>query len=236
MTASTDAALLTAPASIVRHYYLAMATPFVIDLITLCVYAAINGAPQILLPSLLISAAFLLAGVGIGAWFLIRPIRRLVAGEAAFAEIEHRLSNLPRNSAIVVGLLYAPMLAMRLLSHRLDITFGALLDPVAWPDVIASFTVGTSFNVVLTFFVVSAYLDPLCEFLFHKRHVNLGVFHGRFRRKVGMAVLFASFAGMILLTADIASYSGERLTSEPSSMSPPRSSARRSSTIGSRRP
>jgi class 3 adenylate cyclase len=214
MTASTDAAPLAAPASIVRRYYLAMAVPFAIDLVTLSVYAATNEAPQMLMPSVLMSALFMVVGVGIGAWFLIRPIRRFIAGEVAYTEIEHRLAHLPLASAIVVGVLYAPLLGLRLLSQRVDFTFGSLLDPVAWPDMVATFMVSTGFNVVLTFFVMSAYLGRLCEFLFETRGVNLGIFHRRFRHKVGLALLFASFAAMILLAADIASYSGPRLVRE----------------------
>lgn len=44
-----------------------------------------------------------------------------------------------------------------------SVTFGATLQQVAWPDVFANLTVGTGFNVVLTFFVVAAYLDHLCR-------------------------------------------------------------------------
>ena len=214
MTASTQAAPHVASAGILRRYYLAMAAPFLVDLITLVAYAAINRAPEILAPSVTLSAAFLLVGVGIGAYFLIRPVARFIAGEVPFSTIERRLSHLPRDSAIVAGLFYAPMLGLRLLSQQLDITFGALLDPVAWTDVVASFVVGTGFTIVLTFFVASAYLDRLCEHLFATRGVNLAVFHGRFRRKVGFALIFVSFAAMILLVGDIASYSGARLIRE----------------------
>ena len=72
----------------------------------------------------------------------------------------------------------------------------------------------TGFNFVLTFFVVSAYLDGLCAFLFRTRGVNISAFRGAFRRKVGLAVLFVSFAAMTLLAGDIASYEGDRLLRE----------------------
>jgi class 3 adenylate cyclase len=214
MTVSTQAATRTASAGILRRYYLAMAAPFAVDLVTLVTYVAINSAPQSLAPLATVSAAFLLVGVGIGAYFLIRPVARFMSGEVPFAGIEHRLSHLPRDSAIVVAVFYAPMLGLRLISPQLDITFGAMLDVVASIDIITSFAVGTGFIVVLTFFVVSAYLDRLCEHLFVTRGVNLGIFHGRFRRKVGFALIFVSFAAMILLVGDIASYSGPRLIRE----------------------
>lgn len=217
MTASTDAAPATAPASLVYRYYLAMSVPFLIDLFTLVVYCVLNEAPQVFLPSLAVSALFLVAGVGLGAWFLVRPIRLFIAGRIAFADIEFQLSRLPRHSALVIGVMYAPMVALRLLSHRLDITFGATLQQVAWPDVIANLTVGTGFDVVLTFFVVAAYLDHLCQQLFRTHGVNIAHFKGRFGRKVAMALLFVSFATMVLIVADVMSYSGDRLVSEVSS-------------------
>jgi methyl-accepting chemotaxis protein len=42
------------------------------------------------------------------------------------------------------------------------------------------------------------------------------VFRGVFRRRIGLAVLFVSFAAMTLLAGDIASYEGERLLREAS--------------------
>jgi class 3 adenylate cyclase len=214
MTASTDVASLPAPARLVHRYFLAMSVPFLIDLASLVAYAILNDAPQVLLPSIVVSAIFLAAGVGAGAWYLILPIRGFVQGRIAYADIERRLCNLPRHSALVVGLMYMPMIGLRLLSHRLDITFGATLQKSGWPDIVANLTVGTGFNVVLTFFIVSAYLDRLCEFLFATHGVNIGIFHGRFRRKVAMALLFVSFSTMVLIAADILSYEGDRLVRE----------------------
>ena len=101
---------------------------------------------------------------------------------------------------------YAPMIALRLLARRIGIDFGAMIEDPTWVDTVASFVVGTGFNVLLTFFVVSAYLDRLCEHMFETRGVNLGIFHGRFHRKITLALLFVAFAGMILLQRDIACY------------------------------
>lgn len=216
MNASTEAAPVPAPANLVHRYYLAMSVPFLIDVVSLVVYAALNDAPQVLLPSIAITAVFLAAGVGVGAWYLIRPISGFIEGRVAYSDVERRLCDLPRHSAFVICLMYVPMIALRLLSHRLDITFGATLQKVAWPDVIANLTVGTGFNVVLTFFIVSAYLDRLCEFIFETRGVNIGIFRGRFRRKIALALLFVSFSTMILIAADIMSYAGARLVREAS--------------------
>jgi class 3 adenylate cyclase len=214
MAAITEAALDQGSRHIVQRYYLAMAAPFAIDVATSAVYAAINAQPLTLLPMASVSALFLLLGVGVCAWLLIRPVQRFLNGELPFADIEQGLASLPRRSAIVVGCLYTPMLALRLLSPRIGITFGATIEVAAWIDTVCSFLVVTSFNIVLTYFIVSAYLEQLCDFLFRIRGVNIGIFRGAFRRKVGLAVLFVSFAAMILLAGDIASYDGARLLRE----------------------
>ena len=86
MTATSGAGIDRDSRTILRRYYLAMAVPFGIDLMTSAVYAAINAHPLSLLPLTAISAAFLLVGVGMGAWLLIRPIRRFLDGELAFAD------------------------------------------------------------------------------------------------------------------------------------------------------
>lgn len=216
MNASTDAASPMASARLVHRYYLAMSVPFLIDALTLAIYCILNDAPQVVLPSLTVSILFLVVGVGLGATFLIRPVRAFMDGRATFADVERPLSKLPRNSAIVIGAMYAPMVGLQLLSRSLDITLGAMLQQAAWPDALANLTVGTGFNVVLTFFVVAAYLDRLCEELFRTRGVNIGTFNGRFRRKVSLALLFVSFSTMVLIIADVLSYSGDRLVRETS--------------------
>ena len=87
-----------------------MAVPFGIDIVTSAVYAAINARPLSLVPLAAVSVVFLLVGVGIGAWLLIRPIERFLAGEATFAEVEPAITSLPRRSATLVACLYGPLL------------------------------------------------------------------------------------------------------------------------------
>jgi hypothetical protein len=132
MAAVTEASLDQGSRQIVQRYFLAMAAPFVIDLGTSAIYVLINAQPLTLLPMAAVSAAFLLLGVGVGAWLLIRPVQRFLANELTFAEIEGGLAALPRNSAIVVGCLYTPMLALRLLSPQMGFTFGATIEVAAW--------------------------------------------------------------------------------------------------------
>jgi class 3 adenylate cyclase len=214
MTGSTDAALPATSQAIVRRYYLAMGVPYLVDLVTIVAYAAVYRAPVIIMPLVLLSATFLVIGVGAGAYFLIRPVSRFVAGKVSFADIQQSLTNLPRRSCVLVAVCFAPMVTLRLLSRRANIDFGVFLEDPTWIDLASSFFVNTGYNMVLTFFVVSAYVDRLCENLFQTRGVNLAVFHGRFRRKVAFALIFVAFAGIILLSADIASYAGARLIRE----------------------
>jgi len=203
--------------AIIRRYYLAMAVPFAIDFATSVVYVVINAELRVLAPMMAVSVVFLIVGAWTGAFFLIRPTRRFIAGDASFDDIEQSIAGLPRRSAILIGCLYAPMLALRLLSARYGVTFGAYIEVAAGIDTVASFTVVTAYNVVLTFFVVSAYLDQLCGYLFRSHGANISTFTGAFRRKVGLAVLFVSFAAMILLAGDIMSYSGDRMLREAGS-------------------
>jgi class 3 adenylate cyclase len=211
MTASTDAAPRTAVNAVIGRYYLAMAVPFAIDVITLVVYGVMHGEFELLPLNVAMSAAFLVVAVSIGAYFLIRPVSRFIAGEISFGEIEPALTSLPRRSAMVMAICYMPMVMLRMLPRRYGIDIDAMQEDPNWPDLLASFVVGTGGNVLLIFFIVSAYLDQLCEHLFRTRNVNLHVFHGRFRRKVSVALLYMAFAGVMLLSADIASYSGQRL-------------------------
>src|SRR3954453_8271318 len=92
----------------IRRYYLAMSVPFGIDVLTSAVYAAINAHPLSLVPLSTISAVFLLVGVGIGAWLLIRPVEPFLAGEAIFPAINPALTRLPIRSATLVACLYGP--------------------------------------------------------------------------------------------------------------------------------
>jgi class 3 adenylate cyclase len=217
MTATSSGAGLDLDSrAIVRRYYLMMSVPFGIDVLTSAAYAVINSHPLALLPLAALSAVFLLAGVGGGAWLLIRPVARFLGGQADFAAVEPALTALPRRSAILVGCFYAPMMVLRLLAPRYGYTFGATIEVSAWIDAICSFFVITGFNIVLTFFVISAYLDRLCGYLFAAHGVNIGAFPGAFRRKIGLAVLFVAFAAMILLAGDILSYDSPRLVREAS--------------------
>src|SRR5690242_21651911 len=139
MAASSNAEPGAAAPSLVTRYYLAMGVPFAIDVATSIVYVLINRQPLVFLPMVAMSSVFLVAGVGIGAWLLFRPIHRFIAGDLPFPAIEQRLAILPRSSALLVACLYAPMLALRLLSPRFGITFGADVETPTWIDTVTTF-------------------------------------------------------------------------------------------------
>jgi len=216
MTIMADAAPSAAARYIVRRYYIAMALPFAIDVVTTFSFVLVNNAFEVLLPAVAVSAFFLLAGVHLGARILIDPVRRFLANEGSFSEAERPLTGLPHRSAVLVAVLYASLLLCRNILPRLGFTFDAALPKPTVLDLTASSIVTTGFNYVLTYFLVSGYLDQLCQQLFETRGVNLGLFLGTFRRKIAIALLFVSFAALILLAADIASYSGARLLREAS--------------------
>ena len=207
---------MEADRDIVRRYYIAMAVPFAIDFATSAIYAAINSEFGVLAPMTAVSGLFLLVGSWTGGRFLIRPAQRFMSGDAAFADVESSIAGLPRRSALLIGCLYAPMLALRLLSPRIGITFGTPIEVAAWIDTVVSFLVVTAFNVVLTQFVISAYVDRLSTHLFQTHGVNIATFRGSFKRKVAFAVFFISFAATALFAGDILSYDGERLVREAS--------------------
>jgi class 3 adenylate cyclase len=216
MTATSGAGVDRDSRTIIRRYHFAMAVPFGIDILTSAVYAAINARPLTLVPLAAGSIVFLLFGVGIGAWRMFRPIERFLEDDGDFSAVEPAITSLPRRSATLVACLYGPLLLIRLLAARYEYNFGTIIEVSAPIDAICSFFVATGFNFVLTFFVISAYLDRLCGYLFDRHGVNISAFPGTFRHKIGLAVLFASFAGMILLAGDIASYEGTRLLREAS--------------------
>ena len=69
---------------ILGRYYLAMAAPFLIDLVSLVAYAIANRAPETLLPAVGAAVALEIVGIGICASFLIRPVLHFTAGQVPF--------------------------------------------------------------------------------------------------------------------------------------------------------
>ena len=202
-----------------RRYYIAMAVPFLLDVVITVTFSTILGLPQLMLQNLATGIAALLIALHIGARLLFRPIHKYLAGEGEFAAIERRLTQLPLRSASLAAYCYLPILLWRIMAPLLlDLGFPGLILPSVprptWTDAILTLLVSNVFIFVVVYFLVSGYLERLCAFIFEQRGVNLGLFFGSFQRKMGVALGFVAIAPLGLVAADVASYSGERLMQE----------------------
>jgi class 3 adenylate cyclase len=197
------------------RYYMAMAAPFVIDAVISAIFNWVHGLPELFLQNLMISAAVLLVGVHLWVRPLFRPIRRFLQTGEDFNAFERSLTQLPLRSARRVSLLYLLILIFRLL---LPLVFDAMRLPglpmQTWTDVTITILVSATFIFVVVYFLISAYLERLCAFLFERHGVNLGLFFGRFAAKVGVALVFTAVAPPALIAGDLFSYEGDLLIRE----------------------
>ncbi len=201
--------------SILRRYHLAMAAPFFLHVLTTGVFCAVHGVPELLPQSIAMSLVVCLGGGQLAGWYTIGPIREFLADGRPFATIERALTQLPLRSARWMFLVVLPLLFLQLIAPKIGLMpIPAGVPDATWADVVATFVVQLVFYFVLTYFLVSAYLERLCRFLFERRGVNLGLFFGDFQLKMGVALGFASTASLLLLAVEIFSYDGERLMRE----------------------
>jgi class 3 adenylate cyclase len=201
------------------HYYAAMAAPFCIDVIISGIFTSILGLPELFFRNLIISAVVMLAVVHRGARQIFRPVREFLYSGRDFASIEVTLTKLPIRSAIWVAALYLPLLIVRLIGPLVSESFFVTTMAPGIPratllDAGVTVVVETIFMFVITYFLVSAYLERLCRALFERHRVNLGLFYGRFAAKVGVALGFVAIGPLLLVAAEIFSYSGDRLVQE----------------------
>jgi class 3 adenylate cyclase len=202
-------------AAVEWRYYQAMAAPFVIDVVISGIFTWILGLPEVFLNNLVIAGVVLLLGAHIGARRLFLPIRRFLRSGEDFAAIERPLTQLPLRSASLVMWLYLPILTLRLV---LPLVLDAVVIPgvplPTWTDGFVTLTIQTLFIFVVVYFLISGYLERLCHFLFERRGVNLGLFFGRFARKIAVALVFTAVAPLVLVAGDLYSYTDERLVRE----------------------
>lgn len=209
-----SAATPTSPGAIEWRYYQAMAAPFVVDTAISGIFCWILDLPDVFLRNLVMAGAVLLLGGHLVARLLFRPIGGYLRDAADFAAIERSLTQLPLRSAFWLASLSLPLLLFRLA--------GPLVAPIAlpgvpiptWTDAIVTTAVQTVFIFVLVYFLISAYLERLCGFLFDRHGVNLSLFFGRFTLKIAVALVFTGIASPLLITGEIVSYEGERLLRE----------------------
>src|SRR5258707_5865103 len=98
MTVMADAAPSAASRYIVRRYYIAMALPFAIDVVTTLSFVLVNNAFEVLLPAVVLSAVFLFIRVPPGPPLPIIPFQRLLHGKMSSCDIEQSLYRLAQHS------------------------------------------------------------------------------------------------------------------------------------------
>ncbi|MGE0421344.1 MAG: adenylate/guanylate cyclase domain-containing protein [Reyranellaceae bacterium] len=199
---------------IIGRYYLAMSVIFVVDTMISFIYCWINHAFQLFALNLAVDIAVLLGVNLVGARYLFSPVRRFIATGENFPGIERTLTQLPLRSAYWVAILFMVIMSERLFLPRVLGATASQVPLATWGDTVATIVVQTMLGFVLTYFIVSAFLERLCSFLFRRHGVNLGLFFGNFGLKIGVALGFSSVAPLMLIAVELASYSGDRLVEE----------------------
>src|SRR5262249_10126677 len=145
---------------------------------------------------------------------LFEPIRRFLAGELSFDDIQRRLTQLPLLTARYVGLLAIVVIAFRNSTPWWveDHVMYELRPTIA--DFITLLVILPVFYFTYTYFVVSDYLVRLCTFIFERYGHNLRLFFGSYTLKLIVALVVVSLAPMAAIVVDTFSYSGERQHSE----------------------
>jgi len=205
------------PAAIaaIRRRYLWMATSiFFLDLGITVIFLAANDAWANLWTSDAIGVVLLLGVNWLIARRLFEPIRRFLASEVPFEDVQRRLTQLPLRTAQWVA-----ALAFVVTAVRNSMPWWAFFLPVALPipgiaDFVTVCIVLTVFYFTFTYFVVSDYLANLCGFIFDHYGRNLELFFGSYTLKLLVALLVTSIAPLTAILVDLFSYDGEHLQNE----------------------
>jgi class 3 adenylate cyclase len=210
MTPSTTASPVEIAAIRRRYLWMATSIAFVSLAINVIFAATTDSWSSLWRPAS--STILLLGGAN---WLIARRlfelIRRFLAGEIAFDDVQRRLTQLPLLTARYVGLLSFVVVAFQnstpwwVTSAKL-----ALLSPTI-ADFITICVVLTVFYFTYTYFVVSDYLAGLCDFIFIHYGRNLGLFFGSYTLKLVVALLVISVAPLAAIMVHLFSYTGQRL-------------------------
>jgi class 3 adenylate cyclase len=201
-------------AALRRRYLWTAVSIFFIDLAITLIFSAAFDSWNNLWRSEGIAVILLLIGNGLIARHLFEPIRRFLAGELAFGQIERRLTQLPLLTARHVGLLTIVVAVFRnstpfwVDSHVLRLVTPTIADFIVICIVIPVF------YFTYTYFVLTDYLANLCTFIFERYGKTLGLFFGSYTLKLLVALLVISIAPLAAIVVDLFSYTGERLQSE----------------------
>ncbi len=199
-----------------RRRYIRMAVcVFLLDLAIVAGFNLMSGSWANAWRTIGIGAALLLIANWAVARHLFRPIEAYFQGGVSFDQIQRRLTQLPLLTARSVGLL-----AFVVWAFRLSLPWWAPEAPgllLAKPTVLhfcVVLAVLAIFYFTFTYFVVSDYLATLCTFIFARTGDTLGLFFGRYRIKLLVALVVISVGPLAAILAELYSYEGERLRLE----------------------
>jgi len=199
---------------IIRRYYAAMSAIFVVDTAISFIFCWMHDAFRLFALNFTISVVVLLGINLLGARYIFAPVRRFIATGENFAGIERTLTQLPIRSAYWVAILFMVIMSERLILARILPATAPEVPVSTWADTVSTIVVQTLLGFVLTYFIVSGYLERLCRFLFERHGVNLSLFFGNFGRKISVALGFSTVAPLLLIAVEVSSYSGDRLVQE----------------------
>ena len=199
----------------IRRRYLWMATSiYFLDLGITVIYAGMNDSWENIWRSDAIALVLLLGANWLIARRLFEPIRRFLAGEVAFEDIQRRLTQLPLLTAQWVAVLALAVIAFRT-STPWWAPYATALPAPTIIDFVTVCVVLTVFYFTYTYFVVSDYLAQLCTFIFQYYGRNLGLFFGSYTIKLLVALVVISVAPLAAILVDLFSYDdAERLRTE----------------------
>ena len=143
------------------------------------------------------------------------PIEEYLSGKRSFEDVERRITQLPFLTAERVALLALIMVSFRVIAPYLfpDATFRTLPTQTL-ADNLALCVLLPLFYFTDSSFVTSDYLGELCGFIFKRTGRNHSLFFGRYRLKLGIALLVISLAPMTAVVIDLLSSDGVKLQFE----------------------
>ena len=218
VTAAGDAPAIASPAEIAglrRRYLLRTVSAAGVDIIFTSVFVVFANAWSYA-PRSMAVGLFLLVGINyLVCRRLFDPIEEYLAGQRSFEEAQRRLTQLPVLTAARVALLAMVMVGFRVAAPFLwpDATPQGLPTQTL-ADAIALCVLLPLFYFTYIYFVISDYLGSLCAYIFERSGNNLSLFFGRYRLKLGIALLVISLAPMTAVIIDLFSYEGVKLQFE----------------------
>jgi class 3 adenylate cyclase len=217
VTAAEDGPVATASeiAGLKRRYLLRTISAAGVDIVFTGVFVSFADA-WAYAPRSLAIGLFLLLGVNyLVCRRLFVPLEEYLSGRRRFEEVERRITQLPLLTAARVALLALVMVGFRVTAPFLwpDATLRALPTQTL-ADAIALCLLLPLFYFTYIYFVISDYLGELCGFIFRRTGRNLSLFFGRYRLKLGIALLVISLAPMTAVVIDLLSYDGVKLQFE----------------------